>query len=174
MVFFRTHFRTHYLRFILARNYKGFVVDMGSSYQANLHFSQELQCFCGGHGFCETVRSEPDRSQIGIRCSGTQKCSQRFEIDHFCSCFFSAIQSVEILSSSWTYGATGVSLAPQLEGIPSQCMLSWCLTKAFVATMLLMIYPYGSTTKCKDNIISMAIRSNFVVIVVPLWVDHKM
>ena len=72
------------LKFILARNYKGFVVDMDSLYQANLHFSQELQCFRGGHGFCETVRSEPDRSQIGIRCSGTQNCSQRFEIDHFC------------------------------------------------------------------------------------------
>ena len=23
-------------------------------------------------------------SQIGIRCSGTRKCSQRYEIDHFC------------------------------------------------------------------------------------------
>ena len=34
--------------------------------------------------------------------------------------------------------------------------------------------PYGSTTKCKDNIITMAIRSNYVVIIVPLWVDHKM
>ena len=27
--------------------------------------------------------SRPKTSQIGILCSGTQKCSQRFEIDHF-------------------------------------------------------------------------------------------
>ena len=85
------------LRFILARNYNGFVVDMDSLYQAHLHFSEELQCFRGGHGFCETVRSEPDRNQIGIRCSVTQKCSQRFEIDHFCWGKFSAFQS----SKNW-------------------------------------------------------------------------
>ena len=35
-------------------------------------------------------------SQIGIRCSGTRKCSQRYEIDHFCPGFFPAIQSCEI------------------------------------------------------------------------------
>ena len=39
------------LRFILARNYNGFVVDMDSLGQANLHFSKGLQCFRGGHGF---------------------------------------------------------------------------------------------------------------------------
>ena len=33
--------------------------------------------------------------QIGIRCSGTQKCSQRFEIDHFCPGNISAIQSLK-------------------------------------------------------------------------------
>ena len=27
-------------------------------------------------------------SQIGIRCSRTRKCSQRYEIDHFCQGFF--------------------------------------------------------------------------------------
>ena len=83
------------LEFILARNYNGFGVDMDSLGQANLHFSKELQCFRGGHGFCETVRSEPDRSQIGIRCSGTQKCSQRFEIDHFCPGNISAIRTAK-------------------------------------------------------------------------------
>ena len=31
-------------------------------------------------------------SQIGIWCSRTRKCSQRYEIDHFCQGFFSAIQ----------------------------------------------------------------------------------
>ena len=64
MVFLWTHFRTHYLRFILARNYKGSGVDMDSLYQANLHFSHELQCFRGGHGFCETVRSESNRPRV--------------------------------------------------------------------------------------------------------------
>ena len=51
MVFFRTSFRTSCLRFILARNYNGFLVDMDSLVQVNLHFSKELQCFRGGHGF---------------------------------------------------------------------------------------------------------------------------
>ena len=31
-------------------------------------------------------------SLIGIRCPGTRKCSQRYEIDHFCQWHFSAIQ----------------------------------------------------------------------------------
>ena len=31
-------------------------------------------------------------SQIGIRWSGTRKCSQRYQIDHLCHGFFSAIQ----------------------------------------------------------------------------------
>ena len=35
-------------------------------------------------------------SQIGIRCSGTNKCFQRHQIDHFCQGFFSAIQPLEI------------------------------------------------------------------------------
>ena len=72
------------LRFILARNYNGVVVDMDSLDRAEHHFSKELQCFRGGHGFCETVRSESDRSQIGLESSESKKCSQRFEIDHFC------------------------------------------------------------------------------------------
>ena len=37
--------------FILARNYNGFVVDMDSLVQVNLHFSKELQCFWRVHGF---------------------------------------------------------------------------------------------------------------------------
>ena len=53
-------------------------------------------------------------------------------------------------------------------------MISWWLTKAFVAKVLLLIYLDGSTTKCKQNKITIAIRSNYVVIIVPLWVDHKM
>ena len=52
------------LRFIFAKNYNGFVVDMDSLGQANLHFSRELQGFRGGHGFCETVRSESNRPRV--------------------------------------------------------------------------------------------------------------
>ena len=51
MVFFRSSFRTSCLRFISARNYNGFLVDMDSLVQVNLHFSQELQCFWRVHGF---------------------------------------------------------------------------------------------------------------------------
>ena len=29
-------------------------------------------------------------TQIGVRCSGTKKCSQRYQIDHFCQGFFSS------------------------------------------------------------------------------------
>ena len=64
MVFLWTSLWTSYLRFMLIGNYNGFVVDMDSLGQANLHFSEELQCFRGGHGFCETVRSESNRPRV--------------------------------------------------------------------------------------------------------------
>ena len=64
MVFLWTSLWTSYLRFMLIGNYNGFVVDMHSLGQANLHFSEELQCFRGGHGFCETVRSESNRPRV--------------------------------------------------------------------------------------------------------------
>ena len=35
-----------------------------------------------------TLNLSTKPSQIGIRCSGTRKCSQRYEIDHFCQWFF--------------------------------------------------------------------------------------
>ena len=47
------------LIFILARNYNVFVVDMDSV-------------------------KPSDRSQIGLESSESKKCSQRFEMDHFC------------------------------------------------------------------------------------------
>ena len=31
-------------------------------------------------------------SQIGIQCSGTRSCTQRYEIGHFCPCMFSVVQ----------------------------------------------------------------------------------
>ena len=56
----------------------------------------------------------------------------------------------------------------------SQCIFHLMATKVSVAITLLLMYPYGSTTKCKENKISMATTSIHVVIIVPLWVDHKM
>ena len=46
-------------------------------------------------------------------------------------------------------------------------------TKVSVAMMLLLMHPYGSTTKCKENDITMAARSNHIVSMLPIWVDHK-
>ena len=43
--------------FILTRNYNGFVQDMDSLDQADLHFSKELQWFRGGHGFISSSES---------------------------------------------------------------------------------------------------------------------
>ena len=37
---------------------------MDSLVQDNLHFSKELQCFRGGHGFRETVRSESNWPRV--------------------------------------------------------------------------------------------------------------
>ena len=47
-------------------------------------------------------------------------------------------------------------------------------TKVSVAIMLLLMYPYGPTTKCTEKKLTMAARSNRVVIVIPRWVDQKM
>ena len=56
----------------------------------------------------------------------------------------------------------------------SQCIFRLMATKVSVAITLLLMYPHGLTTKCQQNKITMAARSNHVVISVPLWVDHKM
>ena len=37
---------------------------MDSLVQDHLQFSKELQCFRGGHGFCEAVRSESNRPRV--------------------------------------------------------------------------------------------------------------
>ena len=41
--------------------------------------------------------ANPPTSQIGIRWSGTKKCSQRYEIDHFCLGIFAGIQPSEFV-----------------------------------------------------------------------------
>ena len=46
-------------------------------------------------------------SQIGIRWSGTKKCSQRYEIDHFCLGIFAGIQP-----SEWFRDPVGESSNP--------------------------------------------------------------
>ena len=43
--------------FVLARNYKVFIVDMDSLVQVNLHFNKELQWFRSGHGFFSSSES---------------------------------------------------------------------------------------------------------------------
>ena len=79
---------------ILARNYNGFLVDM----------------FCLDFNIpaSPSIRHPPRMIQIGIRCSGTKKCSQRHRIDHFCQGFFSAIQPSEI--------PLGIPLEPFAKG----------------------------------------------------------
>ena len=52
--------------------------------------------------------------------------------------------------------------------------LNACSPLCHKVVMLLLMYPYGSTTKRKENNITMAARSNHVVITLPLWVDHQM
>ena len=43
-----------------------------------------------------TLHHSAKASQIGIWCSGTKKCSQKYEINHFCLRIFPAIQPSEI------------------------------------------------------------------------------
>ena len=43
-----------------------------------------------------TLHHSAKASQIGIWCSGTKKCSQKYEINHFCLGICSAIQPSEI------------------------------------------------------------------------------
>ena len=77
----------------------GFISSSESSFQLGIIIIWERTSI--GHGFSilwihhsfKLADSLPKRSQIGIRCSGTKKCSQRFEIGHFCPATFSAFQS---------------------------------------------------------------------------------
>ena len=55
-----------------------------------------LSYFYSSSTMSSTLNLNPRMTQIGIRCSGTKKCSQRYQINHFCQGFFSAIQSQKI------------------------------------------------------------------------------
>ena len=76
------------IRFILIRNYNGFVVDMDSLGWIMFEFTKEFQRFLSGCRLSYTsvlqATSRYEIDQNGFRCSETKKCSQRFEIDHFC------------------------------------------------------------------------------------------
>ena len=139
--------------FISDRNYIVFVVDMDS------------------------VRLS-DRIRIGAKSAsgtpGPKSAPRGTKSTTFAHVFFQQFNLLKFSPQAGAMEPQGCLWLHSSRASLSQCMFSWCLTKAFVATMLSMIYPFGSTTKCKDNIIPMAIRSNFVVIVVPLWFDHKM
>ena len=43
-----------------------------------------------------TLNVSTRAGQIGMRCSGTKKCSQKYEINHFCLGIFPAIRPSEI------------------------------------------------------------------------------
>ena len=44
-----------------------------------------------------TLNVSTNASQIGMWCSGTKKCSQKYEIDHFCLGIFPAIRPSDII-----------------------------------------------------------------------------
>ena len=74
---------------------------VNSCFIQNLKISikpKEFQSFWSVGSMSSTLNPNLKMSQIGIRCSGTKRCSQRYEVDHFCLGIFAAIHSSEILS----------------------------------------------------------------------------
>ena len=109
--------------------------------------------------------------QIGIRCVGTQKMlPEIWNRSVSPMVFFSIAMSWKSLLKLqlWSHRDVFGSIA---RGHAFSMHLA---TKVSMAIMSLLMHPYGSTTKCKENDITMAARSNRVVIMLPLWVDHKM
>ena len=67
---------------------------VNSCFIQNLKISikpKEFQSFWSVGSMSSTLNPNLKMSQIGIRCSGTKKCSQRYEIDHFCLRIFAGI-----------------------------------------------------------------------------------
>ena len=69
MVLLWTSYRYDKWTFILARNYNGFVVDMDSLVQLDLHFSKGFQWFWCVPSMLHGCNPNMKPSQIGIRCS---------------------------------------------------------------------------------------------------------
>ena len=72
-------------------NNKGLV---NSCFNQNLNISikpKEFPSFWSIGSMSSTLNPNLIRIRIGIRCSGTKKCSQKYEINHFCLGIFSAI-----------------------------------------------------------------------------------
>ena len=68
-----------------------------------------------------------------------------------------------------------MSLAPELEGITFSMHFHLMATRVSVAMMLLLMYPYGSTTKCieiaKGRGAAPCIVHHFLI--VPTWLDNE-
>ena len=111
------------------------------------------------------------KSESGV--PGPENVPRGAKSTTFAHVFFQQFNQSSFSFRAWAMEPHGCLWLHSSRASLSQCMISWWLTKAFVATMLLLIYPYGSTIKCKDNIIIMAIRSKYVVISAPLWPTIK-
>ncbi len=61
-----------------------------------MHTYNEILAIFMSSTVSSTLNLNLRMTQIGIRCSGTKKCSQRYQINHFCQGFFSGIQPSEI------------------------------------------------------------------------------
>ena len=141
---FEVHFNGELQRF-------GFV-DMDSLVQVNLHFSLELWWFWSGHGLdmasqgsirvtkirilwihdsFKFAESLPKRTQVRIWWSGTQKCSQRIEIDHFCEGKCSALQPSKSCYESnrgsfrFTHSISDIPMTPSCS-LRSFGIGGWC------------------------------------------------
>ena len=60
-----------------------------------MHTYNEILTISMSSTMSSTLNLNLRMTQIGIRCCGTKKCSQRYQIDHFCQGFLSCIQPSE-------------------------------------------------------------------------------
>ena len=61
-----------------------------------MHMYSEILTISISSTMSSTLNLNLRMTQIGIRCSGTKKCSQRYEIDYFSQRICSAIQPSEM------------------------------------------------------------------------------
>ena len=108
-------------------------------------------------------------TKSGSGAPGPESVPRGTESITFADVFFQQFNLSKFSSQAGAMEPQGCLWLHSSRASLSQCMFNWWLTKAFVAAMLSLIYPYVSTTNA-----IMAIRSNYVVIIAPLWADHKM